>query len=122
MACGVIAFSSATFFFLSANAPGGASTPTARSVNTTRLLFSPLRFVFIVFIELPPRKILVARGTECPIVRLVFYQQIGLCRRVWLMARQAVDLRPHLTDIFGINHIVNRMRVGRMPTPIFHRQ
>lgn len=61
-------------------------------------------------------------GAEGSVVDLILHQQIGLCRCVRLVARQAIDLCSDLRNIRGIEHIRNRMALNRMPPSIFQWQ
>ncbi len=63
-----------------------------------------------------------ARVAKFHVIGLILNQQIGLRRRVWLMARQAIQWNQNVGPILGINQVRDRMPFHRMPQPILQRQ
>src|SRR5580692_33662 len=108
----------ASVFFLPASAEMGASSarPSARH-TTSRPRRSPLpalssEMVSIFLIFVPPcdwqlslGQILVTAGAELRVVHLVLRQQVGLRRRMRLMAGQAVNPGVNLGDVRRVDHI-----------------
>jgi hypothetical protein len=72
--------------------------------------------------ELSLFQVLVACGAECHVVRLVFHQQIGLSRRMWLVAGQAGHWCFHLGRIRWIQQVRDWVPRHRMSRTKFQRQ
>ena len=63
-----------------------------------------------------------AGGAKCHIVRLILHQQVGLGRRMRLVAGQAVDLLINLAGVGRVHHVADGMPHNRVAASILQRQ
>src|ERR1035438_5547290 len=104
------------FFLLSADAVKGTAAMKASSTRTaTRVCPKPIdllrnsNIVKTSCSRLPLGQVLVAGGAKRQIIGLVLDQQVGLGRRMGLVAGQAIHFGLYFGDISGIHYVGNRM-------------
>src|SRR5450755_4849558 len=121
-----LAAAACCFFLLSADAVKGVAAMKASSNRTaTSVCPKPIdlmRNSDIIKTSgswLPLSQIFVAGGAKCQVVGLVLDQQIGLGRRVRLVASQAIHLGLYLGDIGRIHYVGNWMPAHGMSQPVF---